>query len=417
MSAEPASPAPRVASAPRQARGSNPRRELILDAATILMNRHGVRGMKFAEVAKMVDLNTTGVTYYFRFKEQLAAAVFEQTLSRVEQIVEESAREATPRARVRRLIALVFEVYTLALRKQGRTLASLADMRALEEPARSELAAQYQKIFNAVMPFFGPPGDESWTNSAFVRTHILLETLLWVPSWLGDHSIHDFERIQARLFDVFENGIAPSGVRWAPSRIMDLDDPDEVAANGRLSLLRAATPLINRFGYRATSVERVVAELNVTKGSFYHYLGAKNDLVFECFVRSGRRVSSAQKLASAAYDNQWQVLSCTFATLLNVQFYTDWPLLRSTAIQALPSELRLEMLDGANRLTLRFASMLVDGMMEGSIRTLDANIASRIIMTALEAAFELREWASGLPPQEAIGHYATALSNGLFVEP
>ena len=64
----------------------------------------------------------------------------------------------------------------------------------------------------------------------------------------------------------------------------------------RETFLTAATRLINQRGYRGASVEKISAELNVTKGSFYHHNDAKDELVVACFERTFdvmRRVQSA----------------------------------------------------------------------------------------------------------------------------
>ncbi len=50
--------------------------------------------------------------------------------------------------------------------------------------------------------------------------------------------------------------------------------------------LRAATELINAEGYRGASVSKIASRLNVTKGSFYHHLETKDELVEECFERT-----------------------------------------------------------------------------------------------------------------------------------
>ena len=63
------------------------------------------------------------------------------------------------------------------------------------------------------------------------------------------------------------------------------------------AFLLAATRLINELGYRGASVQRIAAELNVTKGSFYHHLDAKDDLVIACYRRSFDTISDAQRLA------------------------------------------------------------------------------------------------------------------------
>ena len=50
------------------------KREAILDAATLILNRHGVKGLTLGVAAAAVDLSTTSVTYYFKRKDDLAAA-------------------------------------------------------------------------------------------------------------------------------------------------------------------------------------------------------------------------------------------------------------------------------------------------------------------------------------------------------
>jgi AcrR family transcriptional regulator len=51
------------------------KREAILDAATDLMNTRGVKGLTLSVAAAAVDLSTTSVTYYFKRKDDLAAAL------------------------------------------------------------------------------------------------------------------------------------------------------------------------------------------------------------------------------------------------------------------------------------------------------------------------------------------------------
>lgn len=399
--------------APRTSTRFNRRRELILDAATVLMNERGIKGMTFVEVAQMVDLNTTGVTYYFRFKEQLAAAVFEHTLGRLERLVRAAGAKPDPRARVSALLGEMFDLHGRVLRNEERPLAILSDIRALEEPAASELLAHYQEIFRLIRAFFGEPRDEAHKIRLTARTHMLMEVIFWLTSWVGDHSINDFDRVRARLFDILDRGLALPGVAWAPARI-DVPDDEQAMDSSRASLLRAATKLINRYGYRGTSVERIVAELKVTKGSFYHHLDAKDDLVLECFRRSFCRIATAVRGAEDAGGDQWQQLSSSIAMLLEVQFFDEWPLLRSTALHALPSDLHHAMLDRSNRIALRFAGMLLDGMVEGSIRMVDPMIASRVLMAMLNAAFDIRKWASSQSREEAVAIYASTFVTGLF---
>ena len=244
---------------------------------------------------------------------------------------------------------------------------------------------------------------------------MLTEVTFWLPVWVNRYSVSDFDRVRARLFELLAHGIAPAGAVWAPDPIGDLDTPDDAGADGSgPAFLRAATRLINERGYRGASVDRIVAELKVTKGSFYHHLDAKDDLVLECFRRSYARVSRAQRLGDATGGDQWHRLSTAIATLLDVQFAGDWPLLRTTALLALPGDLRERVVESSNRMALRFAGTLVDGISEGSIRPIDPMIASQVVMATLNAAYDLRRWASAMPRDCAVRLYASTLATGLF---
>lgn len=391
------------------------KRERILDAATVLINERGVKGMTFAEVAQMVELNTTSITYYFRLKDQLAAAVFEHTLERLEAMAIEAGTEADPQARVRKYLALHFDLHARVLRGEERGIATLSDIRTLDDGIRDTLQKHYQAIFRRIRAYFGATGDGERKALFTARAHMLTEVTFWLPAWITRYSISDFSRVRDRLFDLLVHGIAPAGTDWTPVSLPALDEGSaEPPETGSGAFLRAATRLINELGYRGASVDRIVAELNVTKGSFYHHLDAKDDLVLECFRRSYRRVSRAQRLADEAGGSHWQRLEAAIATLLDIQFASDWPLLRTTALHALPTDVRAHVVESSNRMALRFAGTLVDGIAEGSIRAIDPMIASQIIMATLNAAYDLRHWAERLPGDRAISIYASTLAAGLF---
>jgi AcrR family transcriptional regulator len=183
---------------------------------------------------------------------------------------------------------------------------------------------------------------------------------------------------------------------------------------GREAFLRAATRLINELGYRGASVQKIASELNVTKGSFYHHLDAKDDLVIACYKRSFDTIADAQRLTDERGGDHWHRLSSTIATLLDVQFSERAPLLRTTALHGLPPRVRAEMVERSNRIARRFAGTMSDGIAEGSIRAIDPLIAAQTLMALQNAAFDMRKWASTMPRDKAVAMYASTLAFGLF---
>jgi AcrR family transcriptional regulator len=193
-----------------------------------------------------------------------------------------------------------------------------------------------------------------------------------------------------------------------------LDLSHDEAEPGRAAFLLAATRLINQLGYRGASVQRIASELNVTKGSFYHHLDAKDELVTACYRRSFDTIGQAQALADAGGGSHWQRLASTVATLLDVQFAETAPLLRTTALSGLPAGARDAMVDRSNRIARRYAGTIMDGVAEGSCRPVDALVAAQALMALQNAAFDMRKWAGTMPRDRAVAMYASTLLYGLF---
>ena len=403
-----------MSAAPDQTSRFQQKREEILDAASALINQNGVKGMTFVDIAEMVNLNTTSVTYYFKRKELLAAAALEHSLSRLEAQVGEALSKADPRARVAAYLDLHFEMRTRIRRREERPVTILSDMRALEEPLRTELADRWSAIFRGVRDFFGPATSEEQKRLNTARANVLIENMFWLPAWLPRYSTADFGRVRHRLYEIFDRGIGSANAPWEPS-LLTINPRSEDPAQE--NFLRAATRLMNVRGYRGSSVERIASELNVTKGSFYHHLGAKDDLVLQCFRRSYERVSLVQAAADEVGGSYWQRLTSATATLLHFQFFGDHPLLRTTALQALPSDLRSQVVDRSNRMARRFAGTMIDGITEGSVRRIDPLVASQAVMAMLNAAADLHKWAGRTEPDRAVADYASTLAYGLFSDP
>ncbi|KHA65649.1 MULTISPECIES: TetR/AcrR family transcriptional regulator [Sphingomonas] len=387
------------------------KRDAILAAAAEAINEQSAKGMTFADVARRVGLNTTSVTYYFKRKEDLAAAAFENTLDYLLRMLDEAMVEPTPQARVARYLALNMARLGRIQRGEEKAFAVLSDLRATEDPIRSRLMNGWREVFRRTRLLWGPSTGRAQTDMQSARAHVLLENTFWLPIWLTRYEPDQYARVEARLMDVFAHGIAGPGARWAPT-LLDLSHDD--AEPGREAFLLAATRLINELGYRGASVQKIASELNVTKGSFYHHLDAKDDLVIACYRRSFDTIADAQGRGEAEGGSYWHKLSSTVATLLDVQFAERGPLLRTTALSGLPPSVRDAMVERSNGIARRYAGMMMDGIGEGSIRAVDALIAAQALMAVQNAAFDMRKWASTMPRERAVAMYASTLMYGLF---
>jgi len=107
------------------------------------------------------------------------------------------------------------------------------------------------------------------------------------------------------------------------------------------------------------------------------------------------------------------VLVSAVAALIEHQVSGQAPLLRTSALTAVPEGLRSGLMQRFDRLSYRFASILCDGIADGSVAAVDVNIASQIITAGINAAAELHYWTPGVAPEAVVAHYVRPLFEGL----
>ncbi len=388
------------------------KRQAIIAAAARHINERGVRAMTLAEIGADVGLIKNSLTYYFKRKEDLAVACFLDGIDRLDALVAQAM--AAPRApeRLTRLVELYLDLERRARLGEAPTLPIFSDIRALAGANRDVVTERYRALFTNAMKLFSGPGAPVLSRDARItRTHIVLEQLYWSVAWLPSYHPGDHERIAARMSDVLIHGIAQPGASWAPRPLPAQPPPADLQEE---AFLRTATRLINQNGYRGASVDQISAELNHTKGSFYHRHDAKSDLAVSCFERSfgiARRLQSASQQAS---PSPWDQLATAAAALTAFQTSPDGPLLRTSAFSAAPSEARPALILAGSAVTNRYAAMISDAIAAGEARAVDAAIAAQILSAAINAAAEIFAWTPNAPGDSAPELYARPILMGLY---
>ena len=267
-------------------------------------------------------------------------------------------------------------------------------------------------LFRAVRELFDAADAPGLNRAqATARALVLIEQLHWAPAWLSRYDVHDYPRACQRMGDVLINGLAMPGAAWKPAPL-DLGE-GAPPKSGRDAFLHAATCLVNQRGYRGASVALISAQLNVTKGSFYHHHSAKDDVVSACFDRSFATVRRAQLAARALEGDQWLKLTSAAAALVAYQLSSAGPLLRTSALAALPEAIRVETIAQSARLSDRFAAMISDGVAEGSLRPVDPFIAAQMLGATLNAAADLRALLPGVDAAAVVQLYTRPFFTGL----
>lgn len=383
------------------------RREAILKSATREMLRRGLRGMTFGDVASPLGLVPTGIIYYFRNKSQLAVAVTERAVARFEQLVDEAAA-STELQPAEAFVRAYLDDRARVERGQASDIVTFNEIPALAEPSVTEA---YVRMFRRVRRLL--PAREADTPAARTgRAVLLMGQIGFTRGWIFNWRPRDYPRIADRMNSVLTHGLMngqgpPPEAR--PLNLLPTGNDDSAAQE---QFLRAATRLINEEGYHGASVHRISASLNVTKGAFYHHNDNKDGLVVACFERTFQILWRAVDAAEAAGGSGLQVLVSLVRALVDLQL-TGAPLLRTSALSTVPVEIHGDLLARLRRITIRLASILSDGIADGSVRPVDVSIAAQILTGAINSASDLSFWKYDEPAETTAANYVNAVLFGL----
>lgn len=392
------------------------KREAILKSAVDLFNKRGVKGTSLGDVAQSVGLATNSVTYYYRKKEDLAVACYLRAIEAHDDIFRQAAEGANVCERVRLCLDLYFRFLSeIALGKRDPVI-FFDDIRTLNEEHSRPVFSAYTDMFRRARALFVAGDSSPLPRMALnARTHFFLSVLFWSPAWMHRYEPEDYGRVASRIYDILAHGLAASRSCWRAPEPRTVEGPadEEAEEVSRQAFLRAASELINDQGYLGASVDRISARLNVTKGSFYHHNQNKDDLVVDCFEHSFEVIKRMQNDADRIEADGWTKLCAVAVSLIRHQMSPKGPLLRTTALHALPEPIRVQMALRMNRISDRFAHFIVDGMSDGSIRPVDPVVAGQLINPMINGGSDLVQWARGISVNEAVDYYIHPLFVGL----
>lgn len=392
------------------------RKQEILDAAGALFNEHGLRDATLSVVASEIGLNLKSLRYYYEKKEDLVSAAFLHSISLHDELVSDALTITPFEKRIRSFLNSYFALLARVARKEIPEFVHFGDVRALGEPHLSTVGAAYVGLFRATRKLFDdmPRAISQEQRSAYA--HMLLSQMHWSVVWIWNYVPEDFTRVADRMADVLLHGLAAQRVDLTNAAAAI---PTPFVSTDKLSqdsFLRAATDLINDHGYRGASVDRISATLKVTKGAFYHHNETRDQLVVACFERTFDIVREAQNLAMAEEMDGLSHVAAASVSLVSRQMLPEGALLRTSALTAVGPELRMEMQRKLTLSTYRFADMLNDGLVDGSVRLCDMRVASEMVTGMVNSAQELQRWVPSASVENAVQYYVWPLFYGFLAE-
>jgi len=244
------------------------------------------------EIATALNTSPRNIYHYVSNKEDLAYQCYLRTCK-----LRGAQLDKANQARQSGIENIVAFLQSLLVEGQSRP-AILAELGALK-PEHAEHIRNLQKnnIFLCQQMVTKGIKDGSIARSNPALTGIgIMSIVEWMSYWYTDKLPYSRGEITESICDLVVNGISTS--RSAVATIPKLEQPypkqedvdpfdKKAITHQKMQLfLRVALQSFNRDGVKATSVDKIVEQLHLTKGAFYHYFKNKEELLFQCYERA-----------------------------------------------------------------------------------------------------------------------------------
>jgi AcrR family transcriptional regulator len=391
------------------------RKAALLDAAAQEFNARGISGASIARIARALGLTRAAVYYYVKDRDDLAAQCYARTCALM-------AGDLTAAGAARTGLEKVLAFLRAALDPQRAPAAVLSELDCLEGKQRSGILAAHNRNIETLRGFVraGIADGSMRICDDEIVAQTLVGTVAWIPlsvDWVEDTDESFRARTVESLIDVLTNGEAKErDFAFEPRISIETFFPEPINAFDRKAanaakieqLLMTASQAFNRNGIDGTSLDGIAASLGATKGTLYHYLENKTDLVVRCYRRSfdltERFADACEKFGRNGLER------ATLGLYLNVQAHASGlsPLVLMSGANALPAAARREITRRARQLQKRFKRFGEEGLADGSFRDIDFDAVAQLGAGAFEW---LPKWFSTDDPRapEVLAHEITEL--------
>lgn len=194
-------------------------------------------------------------------------------------------------------------------------------------------------------------------------------------------------------------------------------DRETERAAKREAVLRAAVRMFNQNGFHATSLDDVAAELGVTKPMIYHYLGNKDQVLFEC-VRNGlAQLREEAAAASALHGTGLERLRAFLRRYAQCIMDDFGRCVIRTGDEVLTPESRTQFRALKGEIDAALRAMVEAAMADGSARPADIKLTAFTFAGALNWTARWHEPDGKLPPADIAAEMVDVLLRGITPPP
>ncbi|ODU07608.1 MAG: hypothetical protein ABS81_00425 [Pseudonocardia sp. SCN 72-86] len=361
----------------------------LLDAAVAVFAMHGYHAAAVQDVADAVGIQKPSVYKHFRSKEDLLVGCLARGHTLREEVIDHvAALDASPSARLHEYLRLYVETM---LRHRELSAVFVREWVHLGAAARA-VDLERRRIRRHLLADLVEQAAPDGVDAALVATY-LKGALHAALDWYHEAGREPLEAVTGKLADL---GCAlVAAAPRAPSSTQSSDVPLGRVIGARAPRSRrdaiddAALRVVRSKGFAATTVQDVAAEAGVLKGSIYHYVSSKDELLMRIFEAAHLElttiVGTVAQLDAAPLDQLCELVRLQVNWFLAnldqaVVLFREWPFLTGENRRVVADRRR-----GLERFAKRLLADHVAGVDSGS----DPGITVRF---ALGAANAVSSW-------------------------
>ena len=198
-----------------------------------------------------------------------------------------------------------------------------------------------------------------------------------------------------------------------PTPFRTTTEREQERAAKRDAVLRAAVRMFNQRGYHTTSLDDVAASLGISKPLIYHYLGAKDQVLFECLRIGLKRLREAAEEASGLPGSGLDRLKMFLRGYGEVIMDDFGRCVIRTGDEALAPESRARFRALKREIDQALRHFMQEAADDGSARIADVKLTAFAFAGALSWSARWQAPEGELPPGEIAARLVDILARGI----
>ncbi len=179
-------------------------------------------------------------------------------------------------------------------------------------------------------------------------------------------------------------------------------------------IFEQAVRIFREKGYHATSVREIAAAVGLQKGSLYHYLSSKDDLLFRIFDRgSGALTKRLEAILASDAPPAEKLKRAIQAHLSELCDQLEIFSVYLSEQRALPNKLRAQMRAEGERHAELVEQIIAQGIRRGAFRRIDTKMAAHAILGMCNWLYQWYSPEGRLKPEAIADIFADLVIRGL----